>query len=113
MPDAPTIAEDHLRVAAWLRSAPRTSGPLDDGALVRVTESLFDIGVTCARAGKAPEYRAALLKSLASIDASVGLDLTEEEVFAASHRLREALYVEMLSYRRAARADLDGGALDG
>ena len=114
MPTDPASgAPDCPHVREWMSAPPRGSGPLDGAALSSIAESLSEIGVKCARAGWTVEYRAALLKMLAAVDSAPGLAFTEDDVFARSNDLREALYLETMTYRRAARADLDVEALHG
>ena len=102
---------DCPHVAAWMRTPPRISGPVGEDALGKVCKALTEMGVTCVRAGQATAFRAALVKMLASVESAPALDLSETEVFGTSQRLREAFYLEIMSYRRAAQADVDMGAL--
>ena len=110
-------ADHHLsdtacpHVEAWMLAPPRVPSPIDEGALLRISMALGEIGATAARAGWAAEYSAALLKMLAATNAAPAVDHDEDAIFAVSQRLREAFYLEIMSYRRAAQADVDMGAL--
>ena len=110
MPASPFTEMSSPHVDAWMLTPPRVPGDLDEGALLRISMALSDIGATAARAGCAAEYSAALLKMLAVTNAAPAVDLDDEAIFAASQRLREAFYLEIMQYRRAVLRDVDAGS---
>ena len=102
MPAFPFTEVSSPHVDAWMLTPPRVPGDLDEGALLRISMALSDIG--------AAEYSAALLKMLAVTNAAPAVDLDDEAIFAASQRLREAFYLEIMQYRRAVLRDVDAGS---
>ncbi len=113
MPASPSPEMSTPHVDMWMLTPPRVHSDLDEVALLRISMSLGDIGATAARAGCAAEYSAALLKMLAVANAAPAVDLDDEAIFAASQRLREAFYLEMMQYRRAVVRDIDAGVSHG
>jgi hypothetical protein len=98
--------------AAWLSAESRLSGTLDTAGMAYIGEKLMEMATVAARAGWKSEFRDALVKVLAGVVAAPMSDMTDNEAFKLSLDLREALYLEILQFRRAAQRDAKAGAFD-
>ncbi|RYC28866.1 hypothetical protein D3273_27040 [Lichenibacterium minor] len=112
MDDSPTTETSCPHMAAWLATKPHFPGPLDAPGMAYIGEKLMEMGAVAAQAGWKVEFRGALVKVLAGTVAASMADMTEDQAFALSLELREALYLEILRFRRAAQLDHNAGAFD-
>ena len=99
-------------VARWLAAESRLPGVIDAPGMAYIGEKLMEMATVAARVGWQAEFGAALVKVLAGIVAAPMADMTDDQAFALSLEFREALYLEILQFRRAARRDQEAGAFD-
>ena len=96
----------------WMCDRSHIVPSLDGTVLEQACATLTTMALDHARSGHLGEYEAALIKMLAASQGPIALHRSEDEIFAATHRLREAIYFEVMQYRRAALRDIEAGVLD-
>ena len=109
----PSLSESDLTaVGAWWAGNPRAPAPFDHDAFLDCANALMTALTPFMAAGNMSEAQAALIKALAAIASAPVFHGTDNDVFKLSLDLREEIYSEVMTFRRAVLRDVGKGALD-
>ncbi|MGI3903109.1 MAG: hypothetical protein ACRYGP_30325 [Janthinobacterium lividum] len=109
----PALSESNLTaVGAWWAGNPRAPAPFDQDVFLDCANGLMTALTPLMATGNFSEAQAALVKAIAAVASVPVFHGTDNDVFKLSLDLREEIYSQVMTFRRAVLHDVGKGAFD-